>query len=66
MTLSDAITKAVRDNDARAAGVVADVCRFRLGMNYDQILERVRQQYPDLDIPSWDELLYEADMQESA
>lgn len=61
MTLAQAVKQAVEDDDPKAAAVVVDACRFQLGMNYDQILAYVRRSYPDLDQPSWDDLLYRAD-----
>jgi len=61
MTLSEAITRAVENDDAQAAAVVVDVCRFRAGMNYDQTFTRVRKQYPTLEPADWEALLYESE-----
>jgi len=55
---------AVEENDAKAAGLVADVCRFEMGLDYAGTVELVRRHYPDLDGASWDALLYEADTME--
>jgi hypothetical protein len=51
-----------RDGDpVRAAAAVADFCRFRLGLNYRQTFEIVQRVLPDMSMPEWDALLYEAD-----
>ena len=61
MKLREWITKAVEEREGQAASVVIDVCRFKLGMTYDRVLARVREQYPDLAASDWDELCALAD-----
>jgi hypothetical protein len=55
---------AAKAGDASAAGRFADHCRFRYGWDYNKIADTVRKMR-GIDVATWDELLYEADMQAS-
>lgn len=59
-TLGDAIKKAVETHDASLAGKVADYCRFKLGMSYQETLEFVQAIAP-ISESNWESLLYYAD-----
>ena len=48
----------------KAVGFVAEVCRFQLGMNYDQTLAFVQRTDPSMTLARWDALLEEADAAE--
>ena len=60
MTLKEAIEKAVRTRNPTLAGRVSDFCWARLGWNYQRTFEEVAK-ITGIDLPTWDELLYEAD-----
>jgi len=60
MNLKEAIEKAVRERNPILAGRVADFCWFRLGWNYQKTFDEVFA-ITGIDLPAWDELLYEAD-----
>ena len=61
MTLRELAEKAIDAGSPTLAGKLADTCRFRLGMNYQQTFEFVQRFRPDLTLPTWDALLYAAD-----
>ena len=64
MTLREYIQVAAGEKDGdpvRAAVMVSDFCRFRLGMNYDQTYAVVREVVPAMTPARWDSILYEAD-----
>ena len=63
MTLREAIEKAIRNQDAAAAGGVADFCRFRMGLDYQETAALVQRVCPEANPASWEALLYEADTQ---
>lgn len=60
MKLSEVIAEAIDTNNAQLAGQVADVLRFRYGMNYATIYQTVCKVRPVTEA-QWDALLYEAD-----
>jgi len=60
LKLKDLIKRAVEQSDASAAGNVADICRFKIGLDYHHTFELVRRMYPDLDAATWENLLYAA------
>jgi hypothetical protein len=59
-TLRDCIVRAVRERNATLAGRVADVLRFRYGLDYRQTYEAVNAIEP-VDPREWEALLYESD-----
>lgn len=61
MKMREAIARAVENQDARLAGALSDVCRFRLGLNYQETLELVQSVRPEVTPAEWDALLYVAD-----
>lgn len=61
MTLGDKIREAIKHQDATLAGRIADRLRYRHGLNYAQSFEIVKKAAPDIELPDWDALLYEAD-----
>jgi len=66
LTLGDKIREAIANQDATAAGRIADRLRFKCGLNYSQSLQIVMKAAPDdYDPAEWDALLYEADRQDS-
>lgn len=60
MMLTEMIDRA-RPMTWEGAARIADACRFQLGLNYQQTLDRVRRQIPEMTPAKWDALLYEAD-----
>lgn len=65
MTIEEAIRRAVKLRDSRAAGAVVDTLRA-VGWTYDKILARVQSLHPDVTPGDWDHLLAECDERESA
>ena len=61
LKLADVIRQAVNEEDPSAAIQVADFCRFKMGLDYDGILEVVRRVKPDLQVRDWDALLCEGE-----
>ena len=64
-TLAQALEHAIRDHDAARVGRLVDFLRFRCRANYDDCLE-IAQGLTGIDEADWDELLFEADMLDSA
>lgn len=62
-SLREVIQQAVDRQDAALAGKVADTCRFRLGMTYDQTYEFVNTIAP-ITKPKWERLLYDCEWKE--
>jgi len=62
MTQFEKIIKAAIDReDEKIAGWLASYCQTKMGMNYHEILARVQQVCPEVDMPLWDGLMYEFD-----
>ena len=64
MNLGQAIEKAVGGQDAKLAGKCANFMRFRMGMNYPQVVARVQLQCPEVTENDWESLMYESDQEE--
>jgi len=65
MTFNERIKRAVRCNDAKAAGALADNLRFRAGMTHKEVYRRFQAACPDLTFADFDELMREAEDEES-
>lgn len=63
--LAKKIQQVIKDEDSRGAGKMMDFCRFTMGMTYNQILERVQQECPEVTPSFWDALLYDYEQTES-
>lgn len=62
MKIVDKIKQVVREHDSEGAVQIASQCRFRLGMNYRETYEFVREHCDgELDLPAWDNLLREGE-----
>ena len=55
------IKMAIERQDHKIAGYIAGFCRFKMGMNYQEILERVQQVCPEVEMRDWDGLMYDHD-----
>jgi len=70
MTIRDLIQKALdpmqpEGMQLAAARKVADFCRFKLGMTFDQTLTVVQEVDPTVTPAQWDGLMYDCDREES-
>lgn len=61
ISLAIAIRKAIDEDNHVIAGRIVDHLRFKFGWNYQQILERVKKERPNVTDAQWDSLLYRAD-----
>jgi hypothetical protein len=59
----DAIKKAVDERNATLAGRIADVARFRYGLNYNATVDMVNRIMGRDVSAEWEGLMYEADGQ---
>jgi preprotein translocase subunit SecD len=64
ITLDVAIAQAVDQRDSALAGAIVDRLRGA-GFTYAKILEKVRTVRPGVTASDWEDLMYEADEQES-
>lgn len=64
LKMDDAIAQAIDTRNARLAGVVADALRFKGGMNYAEVLARVRKVRPGVTDREWELLMFGADENE--
>lgn len=64
MALADAIRRVIKENDSTGAANIANFCRYDMGMNYNEILERVQKECPEVTQADWDGLLYEHEQKE--
>lgn len=62
MKISEAVKKAVTENDAVLAGQCADQLRSKCRMTYAQVLAFAQAQVPGLTPEHWEGLMYEADI----
>ena len=60
LTLQSSIMRAVKERNPIMAAHIADFCWIKLGWTYGRLYEEVHK-LTGIDLPSWDELLYEAD-----
>lgn len=60
MTIKEALIRAVAEKNAKRAGDIVTVLRFRAGMNYDQILA-----FAGVPADEFEDLMAEADELES-
>jgi hypothetical protein len=65
MTLREALRQAIDTENAAAVGYLADLMRFKLGMNYQESFAAAQRACPGLTLDRWDGLLYEADRRSS-
>ena len=59
--LSEAMKKAVKENDSDMAGNIADFCRFKLMWDYNKTFEQFNK-YTGITKAAFDELLYESEL----
>lgn len=60
VSMSEVIRQAVREKNPRKAGKVADVLRFRFGLDYESVYNVVNKIEP-ISKEDWEALMYEAD-----
>jgi hypothetical protein len=65
MTLRQALRQALQIENAPAVGHLADLMRFKLGLNYQESFAAAQRACPGLTLAQWDGLLYEADREAS-
>ena len=65
MILREALRQAIQTENAMAVGHLADLMRFKLGLNYQESFAAARRACPGLTLDRWDGLLYEADRETS-
>lgn len=63
MKFGEFVKKAVQTQNARDAGKVAEVLRFRRGFNYNETYDFVNRIAP-IDKHDWEQLMYEFDTEE--
>ena len=52
----DLVRKAVKERDTGQCSSIADICRFKRGLNYDDTFKFV-QRLTGIEVGEWDELL---------
>ena len=57
----EALKTAINTRNYREIGSMTEYMRFSLGMNYHQTFDLVSRLIPSMDLPTWDEILYEVD-----
>lgn len=62
MTIREMIAKTARERDPKACVALAEVLHFRLGMDYDDIAQRMARE--GIDAAAWEALLLEGEESE--
>jgi hypothetical protein len=63
MTVAESIKEAVRTGDAKLAGRMVDLLRFKKGASYEEIY-RMAHRLTGISPDDWEQLMYEADAPE--